>query len=99
MAATTSDSLQASDPHEAIAPAAPGVFDFDVYLLLIVAALLAIGLLMVYSTTFDWSYLTYGSPVRIFLNQVRSAIVGLVIAFVAWRMDYRILKDRRVAVG
>jgi cell division protein FtsW len=79
------------------APNVPAVFDFDVYLLLIVAALLAMGLLMVYSTTFDWSYLEFGSPVRIFLNQVRSAIVGSVIAFVAWRMDYRILKDRRVA--
>jgi cell division protein FtsW len=81
------------------APLAPTVFDFDVYLLLIVAALLAMGLLMVYSTTFDWSYLEFGSPVRIFLNQVRSAIVGGVIAFVAWRIDYRILRDRRVATA
>lgn len=100
MAAATSDSLQSSsDPHESIAPPAPGVFDFDVYLLLVVAALMAVGLLMVYSTTFDWSYLDYGSPVVIFLRQVRSAIVGGVLAFVAWRMDYRFLKDRRVATG
>jgi cell division protein FtsW len=97
MAVTTSDSAVASDSRDGIAPPAPGVFDFDVYLLLIVSALMAVGLLMVYSTTFDWSYLEFGSPVRIFLNQVRSAIVGGVIAFVAWRMDYRALKDRRVA--
>ena len=59
-------------------------FRFDVYLVLIVAALLAIGLLMVYSTTFDWSYLEFGSPIRIFLRQVRSMIVGAVALTVAW---------------
>src|SRR5690606_1308434 len=56
-------------------------------------------LLMVYSTTFDWSFLEYGSPVRIFLNQVRSLVIGLVALVVAWRLDYRILRDRRVALG
>jgi len=98
MAATTSDSIS-PERHAEIAPPTPTVFDFDVYLLLIVVALLAVGLLMVYSTTFDWSFLEYGSPVRIFLNQLRSAIIGGVIAFVAWRMDYRFLRDRRVATG
>jgi cell division protein FtsW len=71
--------------------------DFDVFLVLVVAALLSFGLLMVYSTTFDWSYLEYNSPVRIFLNQVRSAIIGLVIMVLMWRMDYRRLKNRNIA--
>lgn len=98
MAVTTQDQapLEEGSP---VAPPAPTVFDFDVYLVLIVAALLAIGLLMVYSTTFDWSYLEYGSPVRIFLNQVRSVIIGLAVMVIAWRFDYRILRDRRVALG
>jgi cell division protein FtsW len=98
MAVTTQDQapLEEGSP---VAPPAPTVFDFDVYLVLIVAALLAVGLLMVYSTTFDWSYLEYGSPVRIFLNQVRSVIIGLAAMVIAWRFDYRILRDRRVALG
>ncbi len=85
--------------HEDIAPPPSKWLDFDVYLVLIVAALLAIGLMMVYSTTFDWSYLEYGSPIRIFLNQVRSFVIGLVALIIAWRMDYRILRNRWVATG
>lgn len=96
MAATTSDSIQ-PDMLDDIAPMRPTWWDFDVYLVLIVAALLSFGLLMVYSTTFDWSYLEFGSPLRIFLLQVRSAIVGLVMMIVMWRMDYRRLKNRNVA--
>jgi len=98
MAVTTPDQVRPDDSSPVAAPA-PSAFDFDVYLLLIVAALLAFGLLMVYSTTFDWSYLEYGSPVRIFLKQVRSLAIGLVAMLIAWRFDYRILRDRRVALG
>lgn len=87
------------EQEEEITPPEPATLDFDVYLVLIVAALIAVGLLMVYSTTFDWSYLEYGSPLRIFLKQVRSLAVGLVALVLAWRMDYRILRDRRVAAG
>lgn len=99
MAVTTSDRTHTQEEGSPVARPAPAVFDFDVYLVLIVAALLAVGLLMVYSTTFDWSFLEYGSPVRIFLNQVRSLVIGLVALVVAWRLDYRILRDRRVALG
>jgi cell division protein FtsW len=96
MAAVTSDPI-GDQQYEQIAPSRPSGVDFDVYLVLVVAALLAFGLLMVYSTTFDWSYLQYGSPIRIFLRQVRSLLVGLVALVLAWRVDYRILRDRRVA--
>jgi cell division protein FtsW len=88
-----------NDGDNDVAPPRPAVLDFDVYFVLVIAALLAFGLLMVYSTTFDWSYLVYGSPVRIFLNQVRSLVVGLVGLVVAWRLDYRIWRDRRIAAG
>lgn len=71
--------------------------DFDVYLALVVSALVALGLMMVFSTTFDWSYQTEGSPMTIFLRQVRSLVVGLVAALVAWRIDYRWLHKRWVA--
>lgn len=99
MAVTTPDQVRSEEKGSPVAPPAPAAFDFDIYLVLIVVALLAIGLLMVYSTTFDWSYLEYGSPLRIFLKQVRSLAVGLVAMIIAWRMDYRILRDRRVALG
>ncbi|GAB4434347.1 MAG: putative lipid II flippase FtsW [Anaerolineae bacterium] len=63
--------------------------EVDVYLLLVVGVLLAIGLMMVFSTTFDWSYAEYGSPVTIFLQQVRSLLVGLVVMAVLALIDYR----------
>jgi len=98
MAVTTSDQrIPTEEGGDAIAPTAPGLFDLDVYLMLTVAGLLALGLLMVYSTTFDWSFLTTGSPIRIFLNQIRSAIIGLVALIVAWRIDYRWLRNRYIA--
>src|SRR5574341_1782626 len=94
--ATQTQSLPRS---ESAPPPAPTVFDFDVFLVLVTAALLAFGLLMVYSTTFDWSYLEFGSPIRIFLRQVRSMVIGIGALVVAWRMNYRLLRDRRVALG
>jgi len=82
-----------------IAPGRPTALDFDVYLVLVAGALLAIGLLMVYSTTFDWSYQEYGSSIRIFLNQLRSAAIGAAMMVLMWRFDYRILRNRWVATA
>src|SRR5690554_3235890 len=50
----------------------------DGYLIVVVTVLLAIGLMMVYSTTFDWSYQSYGSESVIFMQHVRNVIVGAV---------------------
>jgi len=99
MAATTTTTQPTEEAREAIAPTRPSAFDFDVYLLLVVIGLLAVGLLMVYSTTFDWSYLEFGSPLRIWLTQLRSAAIGAGVMFLMWRMDYRILRDRRIATA
>ncbi|MBL8055776.1 MAG: cell division protein FtsW [Anaerolineales bacterium] len=62
---------------------------FDVPLVAAVGALLIFGLMMVYSSTFDWSYAAYGSPAAIFLRQLRWVGVGLICMFVAARVDYR----------
>jgi len=97
--ATTTNVQAHEGAQEAIAPQRPSAFDFDVYLVLIVIGLLSIGLLMVYSTTFDWSYLDYGSPVRVWLTQLRSAAIGVAVMLIVWRMDYRILRDRRIATA
>ncbi len=79
------------------APRTTAAADFDVYLALVVLALLALGLMMVFSTTFDWSYQTEGSPLTIFLRQVRSVVVGLIVAIAVWRIDYRWLNRNRIA--
>ena len=68
----------------------------DGYLMVIVGILLAIGLMMVYSTTFDWSYQTYGNEATIFLQHLRNAGIGIVVMAVTAFIDYRLW--RRVAV-
>ncbi len=68
----------------------------DVYLLIVVGVLLAIGLMMVYSTTFDWSYVDFGSETTKLLEHVRNALIGLGVMGVLTLIDYRIW--RRVAV-
>ncbi len=72
------------------------VASLDGYLMVIVGILLAIGLMMVYSTTFDWSYQTYGNEATIFLQHVRNMGIGLVVMLVVAFIDYRLW--RRVAV-
>lgn len=76
--------------------ARPFAFDFDVYLVLAVAALLAVGLMMVFSTTFDFSYLLYGKSTTIFLRQVRSLAIGLAALLLLSRLDYHL--TRRLSV-
>lgn len=61
---------------------------FDGVLLVVVGGLLAIGLMMVYSATFDWSYIRFGDPNVIFLAQLRWMGLGLVAMFIAARLDY-----------
>ena len=61
---------------------------FDGVLLVIVGGLLAVGLMMVYSATFDWSYQQYHNQNTIFLLQLRSLVIGLVAMFIAARLDY-----------
>ncbi len=60
----------------------------DTMLLVIVGALLAFGLMMVYSATFDWSYRQYGSPTTIFVRQLEWLALGLTGMFIAARVDY-----------
>lgn len=68
----------------------------DPYLVTVISGLLAIGLMMVYSTTFDWSYQTYGSDSVIFMQHVRNLIIGVTIMLLLTFIDYRIW--RRFAI-
>jgi cell division protein FtsW len=54
-----------------------------------IMALLALGLMMVYSSTYDMSYRMTGNSAYFFKRQAMSLVVGLVAMFVAMRFDYR----------
>jgi len=67
-----------------------GPLNMDWGLLLIVAMLIAFGLIMVYSTTFDWSYRQFDSPTTIFFRQVTWLALGVAAMLLIARFDYHI---------
>lgn len=72
---------------------------FDLYLVLIVGVLCAVGLIMVYSASIDVSYQVTGNPdetTYFFIRQVRSMAVGIAALIVLSRLDYRFW--RRISV-
>ena len=68
----------------------------DSALVVVVVLLLAIGAMMVYSTTFDWAYSDFGSETAILVQHLRNMAVGAVVFSVMMLIDYRIW--RRFAV-
>lgn len=64
----------------------------DIPITVVVMMLLAIGGLMVYSTTFDWSYQDFGSETYIVLQHLRNMAIGAVFLVVFAVIDYRIWK-------
>jgi len=68
----------------------------DVPLLLVTITLLAFGLLMVYSASWDFSWWIYDSPTYIFSRQLIWLALGIVALIVGAWMDYHYL--RRLAV-
>lgn len=69
---------------------------FDALLLVAVGALVAFGLMMVYSTTFDWAYQEHQNTGYFFQRQLIWLGLGLSALFVATRLRYHWW--RRVAV-
>lgn len=71
---------------------------FDVYLLVVVGALCALGLLMVYSASIDASFLATedSSTTYFFYRQLRNFAVGAAGMYLLARIDYRIW--RRLSV-
>ncbi len=66
---------------------------FDLYLALVVAALCAIGLMMVYSASIDVSYQVTGdarSTTYFFVRQLRSMILGVAVLILFSRLDYHL---------
>jgi cell division protein FtsW len=64
--------------------------------LLVVLMLVAVGCMMVYSTTFDWSYQEFGSEGVIFSQHLRNLGIGMFALAVMTVIDYRLWK--RIAV-
>lgn len=90
-----------SEPTPAVSPrparaTRSGFFNFDVWLVAVVAGLLIFGLMMVFSATFDWSYRAYGDAATIFLRQLQWVGIGLAVMLVMMHLDYHWL--RRLAV-
>ncbi len=71
---------------------------FDYWLLLIAAALLAIGFLMVYSTTFDLGDRFQQNSVYYLSRQVVAMMLGIGIIVVLMQFDYHVLRYRHVSV-
>lgn len=70
----------------------------DGYVLVVVVLLVALGSLMIYSATFDWSYQSFGSTTTIFMQHVRNLAIGLVVFVAATLIDYRIWKRFAVVI-
>jgi cell division protein FtsW len=70
----------------------------DTPVVIVISILLALGLMMVYSTTFDWSYQEYGSESTIFMTHVRNVLIGLGVLVVTTLIDYRLWKRFAVVV-
>lgn len=70
----------------------------DLPIVVVVALLLSIGGMMVYSTTFDWALQDFGSETFIFMQHVRNMGIGLILLVLLMLIDYRIWK-RFAALG
>ncbi|HML22970.1 MAG TPA: putative peptidoglycan glycosyltransferase FtsW [Aggregatilinea sp.] len=72
---------------------------YDLYLILVVGVLCAVGLIMVYSASIDVSYQVTGNPdetTYFFIRQVRSMAIGALALFLLARLDYHFW--RRISV-
>jgi cell division protein FtsW len=62
----------------------------DYVLIVVVTALLILGLMMVYSSTFDMAYREYGNPNHFFLRQLMWTVLGTGALIFLARIDYHL---------
>jgi cell division protein FtsW len=62
----------------------------DYWLILVVAALLILGIMMVYSSTFDMSYLNWDDPNYLLGRQLLWMLIGLGVLIFLARVDYHL---------
>lgn len=79
--------------------ARPGIkFYVDYWLLLAVAGLVVIGMLMVYSTTFDLGELAHDQATYYFRRQAIALGIGLVAILIFMQFDYHVLRRFSVPI-
>jgi cell division protein FtsW len=74
------------------------VMMIDTWLALAVAGLVIIGLLMVYSTTFDLGLQQYGDATHYIVRQLGALLLGLIGIAVFLRIDYHVLRRWSVPI-
>lgn len=67
-------------------------FQFDYWLLLAIAGLLVVGMLMVYSTTFDYGIRFKGEATYYIKRQAVAMLLGLAAMVVIMQFDYHLLR-------
>ena len=71
----------------------PGTrFQFDYWLVLAAAGLLILGMMMVYSTTFDYGLLFKDEPTYYFERQLIALLLGLVGIILIMQFDYHVFR-------
>ncbi len=70
----------------------------DYGLILVVVGLVIVGLMMVYSATFDWSYQEYGSSLHIAFRQFQWVAIGVVTLVVLALIPYEWWQDMAVPI-
>lgn len=73
-------------------------FRFDYWLLLAIAGMLVLGMLMVYSTTFDYGLRLQDDPTFYFRRQMMALGLGLVTMVGVMQFDYHILRRFSVPI-
>ncbi|MBQ2325008.1 MAG: cell division protein FtsW [Clostridia bacterium] len=66
--------------------------EVDRPLLLIIVALICIGLVMIFSSSYAHAETRYGDSYRLIKSQLRAALIGLATMLLVTRLDYRIIK-------
>ena len=74
------------------------VFQFDYWLALSVGGLLVIGMLMAYSTTFDYGLRYHDDATYYIQRQIIAMLIGIVGIIVFMQFDYRILRRGSVII-
>lgn len=80
-------------PRPAVEHQSLGFFNtLDKPVLFITGLLLSIGVMMVFSTTFDWSLQDYGNETTIMLMHVQNVLIGVAVMFIFARLDIRFVR-------
>ncbi len=66
--------------------------EVDRPLMLIIVALICIGLVMIFSSSYAHAETRYGDSYRLIKSQLRAALIGLATMLLVTRLDYRVIK-------